>query len=712
MQSVGATSQTYIVAQNPLVLAHLLRENQSRPLDPQAYTTPASVFNTLAVDFAEKIPEDDPKYVEKILNPDPATTSKISLQTCPIQMKELKKLDPIVDSDTNTLPTSPNPSDSSSSIPQVDIPSIQTVMFPADPNNSVSSTSSGTLSRDTMAFSIEKDEILKVIIGHKEDVGNLSQNITPQIQMTASLSSCSDFSIGNFSQISSLPTDSRRSSVNLDQSVASNNSAGVYSTKQNMNQPINQIVQSNALSDGALTDSAERSSTDSPSQNSSQSINPSSPRNMSNNSNMDSYSNRVRSLERNTHIHSFAVAQNSSVESYGKRIGSLERNSKIVPGCYDSLGRKLSYSNTQKPSQSHTGSLQKQYSVPVQSSIFQSNVNQYVPPSNPIHPAPLSQREMQHSMSGISGQIGVNPHQPIHMKQQMNLAQYVGQSNLNASLAASVANAQKNRQAEPPLVEEIYDFGGENVKSCAYIAANKAGLNRSNQSGYFCQSSPIAFQPRSTAHPALYRPVVAPNQPSPPPIVSNSQGSPRLVQPYMGIQGHLSRISHIQPQAPLNLKANTHTIDSSLDKTTFKVMKSITSSVQQVASYQQAASNIQHVNPNQQAMSYTHSPTPQTAGGMVKKAIASLQDGSPLDTIKPCDVPHSGSNISLGAQVLNMATPAPPSMAYQQRCLEVTANQQRILHKTGNIMSSSQPDDSADMLQKEKSIDEVIIDVA
>ncbi|KAM3961358.1 protein tyrosine kinase 2 Fak isoform 2-T2 [Aphomia sociella] len=42
MQSVGAAPQTYIVAQNPLVLAHLLRENQSRAIDPQAYTTPAS----------------------------------------------------------------------------------------------------------------------------------------------------------------------------------------------------------------------------------------------------------------------------------------------------------------------------------------------------------------------------------------------------------------------------------------------------------------------------------------------------------------------------------------------------------------------------------------------------------------------------------------------------------------------------------------------
>nr|XP_049701677.1 focal adhesion kinase 1 isoform X22 [Helicoverpa armigera] len=38
----GGAAQTYIVAQNPLVLAHLLRENQARALHPQAYTTPAS----------------------------------------------------------------------------------------------------------------------------------------------------------------------------------------------------------------------------------------------------------------------------------------------------------------------------------------------------------------------------------------------------------------------------------------------------------------------------------------------------------------------------------------------------------------------------------------------------------------------------------------------------------------------------------------------
>lgn len=43
---------TYIVAQNPELLTQLLRENEARGVNAAAYTTPASAFNTLAVDFA------------------------------------------------------------------------------------------------------------------------------------------------------------------------------------------------------------------------------------------------------------------------------------------------------------------------------------------------------------------------------------------------------------------------------------------------------------------------------------------------------------------------------------------------------------------------------------------------------------------------------------------------------------------------------------
>ncbi|KAJ0171489.1 hypothetical protein K1T71_013039 [Dendrolimus kikuchii] len=103
IQSVGAAPQTYIVAQNPLVLAHLLRENQSRALDPQAYTTPASVFNTVSVDFAENLQESDPNIVDKIIHPKPDEKIDIPLQTAPIPAASLHKLDPIVPEPDETL---------------------------------------------------------------------------------------------------------------------------------------------------------------------------------------------------------------------------------------------------------------------------------------------------------------------------------------------------------------------------------------------------------------------------------------------------------------------------------------------------------------------------------------------------------------------------------------------------------------------------------
>lgn len=51
MESEPGAAMTYIVAQNPAILAQLMRENEKRGLNPSAYTTPASVFNVLAVEF-------------------------------------------------------------------------------------------------------------------------------------------------------------------------------------------------------------------------------------------------------------------------------------------------------------------------------------------------------------------------------------------------------------------------------------------------------------------------------------------------------------------------------------------------------------------------------------------------------------------------------------------------------------------------------------
>lgn len=66
----GSSGMTYIVAQNPAILAQLMRENEKRGMNPSAYTTPASVFNVLAVEFdqtTENKPADDiPLVTSKI----------------------------------------------------------------------------------------------------------------------------------------------------------------------------------------------------------------------------------------------------------------------------------------------------------------------------------------------------------------------------------------------------------------------------------------------------------------------------------------------------------------------------------------------------------------------------------------------------------------------------------------------------------------------
>ncbi|KAH8401768.1 hypothetical protein KR009_007790, partial [Drosophila setifemur] len=75
-----STPQTYIIAQNPAVLAKLMMENQKRGINPAAYTTPASVFNTLSVEL------DDSK-------------SNVALKTTKLPAADMLKLDPIAESE-------------------------------------------------------------------------------------------------------------------------------------------------------------------------------------------------------------------------------------------------------------------------------------------------------------------------------------------------------------------------------------------------------------------------------------------------------------------------------------------------------------------------------------------------------------------------------------------------------------------------------------
>lgn len=76
-------AMTYIVAQNPAILAQLMRENEKRGLNPSAYTTPASVFNVLAVEFDQTT---ENKPADEI----PLKTSTIpATELIPLQQEKL-----------------------------------------------------------------------------------------------------------------------------------------------------------------------------------------------------------------------------------------------------------------------------------------------------------------------------------------------------------------------------------------------------------------------------------------------------------------------------------------------------------------------------------------------------------------------------------------------------------------------------------------------
>lgn len=53
------TGMTYIIAQNPEILARLMEENQRRGVNAAAYNTPASVFNVLSVEFDPHLTNSD-----------------------------------------------------------------------------------------------------------------------------------------------------------------------------------------------------------------------------------------------------------------------------------------------------------------------------------------------------------------------------------------------------------------------------------------------------------------------------------------------------------------------------------------------------------------------------------------------------------------------------------------------------------------------------
>lgn len=379
-----------------------MRENDTRTLNPSAYTTPASVFNTLAVDIdlntlAEK---SEPSIVEK---------TELPLRTVILPAAELLKLDPIasekskVENDVYVTQDSP----SKMSIPTNDPTSIQKSM------NSTPCELVGSQNQDpSMHYAYHFD-----ISSQQQNTG-LAQHFQsiPQNQQLNN----------NFIYSSSLQN----------QQFIPSNMNFFHQNSSNSLPPQQQ-------SDGQKSRSLERSSA-------------------------LGYVSRMSSLERIQNAQK-AVRSNSLTRqlsagpetySLNSRSSSFERNNvAAMPGCqqqpqYGCRANSLERNQQLQGTGHRGGSLERNQSI----------ASTYDLMKNRGYRGGSLERNQQ-------AMITSNREGSLERNQQFSMTGY--------------RNQMKPPDAEP-FQEEIYDFGGANVKSCASIALSKSmskGMNPSGVSG-------------------------------------------------------------------------------------------------------------------------------------------------------------------------------------------------------------------------------------
>lgn len=378
-----------------------MRENDTRTLNPSAYTTPASVFNTLAVDidlntFSEK---SEPSIVEK---------NELPLRTVILPAAELLKLDPIasdkskVENDVYVRKDSP----SKMSIPTNDQASIQQSINPS-PCELVASQNQDPTMHYAYHFDMNAQPPNTGIAQHFQSI--------PQNQQLNN----------NFIYSSSLQSQQFiPSNMNFFQNTS--NSLPPQQQQQSDGQKSRSLERSSALGYVNRMSSLERI------QNAQKAVRSNSlTRQLSAGPETYSINSRSSSFERNN-VAPLSVLQqppqhggcranslerNQQIQTAGHRGGSLERNQSIA-STYD-LMKNRGYRG---------GSLERN-----QQAMLTSNR------------AGSLERNQQFSMTGYRNQM-------------------------------------KPPDAEP-FQEEIYDFGGANVKSCASIALSKSMSKGMNPSG-------------------------------------------------------------------------------------------------------------------------------------------------------------------------------------------------------------------------------------
>lgn len=435
--------QTYIIAQNPAVLAQLMRENENRPLNPSAYTTPASVFNTLAVDIDLDPSKADPSIIQE--------APVLPLKTVILPASELSKLDPIVDEE-------------------------QLVLQPAnDEDQSASSSKASTLDR----YNVPQDALLK---------HGLSMSQSQDAQMSSGLSHSNPQSqppnypipceIINAltQQIHSIdPMYKALQATNINTNPTNEPHETILIQNQQQQQLLHQ-GQPHLPNNIIYTPSGATFFH----QNACQNV-PYSPglpppsdasqksrsleRNMSGNV---TYASRISSLDR----------MQNAVQLKQTRSNSLTRQmssgsneiTMISPGCTGSFmmnarsaslergGRIGAYGCRTNSLERNNPQLQMQQSMSNASDIHRGGSLERNQPS--------AYELMKRSYRG--GSLERN-HQAAMVNRSASLER-------NAQYHQIYRDACKpsNSETVEPFQEEIYDFGGANVKSCASIALNKS----------------------------------------------------------------------------------------------------------------------------------------------------------------------------------------------------------------------------------------------
>lgn len=376
-----------------------MRENDSRTMNPSAYTTPASVFNTLAVDIDSD--KSEPSTVEQ---------NELPLRTVILPAAELLKLDPIasnkakVENDIYVQNDSPSklslPSNDPTSIQQAISPNPCEIIGPQNHDPSMQ-----------YAYHFDMNAQQQQNTGMAQHFQSITQNqqlnnnfiYSSSLQNQQFIPSNMNFFHQNASN--SLPPQQQQSDGQKSRSLERSSALGFVSRMSSLEriQNAQKAVRSNSLT-----------------------------RQLSAGPETYSLTSRSSSFERNNVGASLQINQQTP-QPHGCRANSLERNQQMQTAGHrgGSLERNQSVASTydlMKNRGYRGGSLERNQQAMI-----------------PTNRAGSLERNQQFSMVGYRNQM-------------------------------------KPPEAEP-FQEEIYDFGGANVKSCASIALSKSMSKGMNPSG-------------------------------------------------------------------------------------------------------------------------------------------------------------------------------------------------------------------------------------